>query len=590
MQVDSRTETALSDSYKGFSLVRLHGCLWAVPPFLDPEGLRRPGRLRSHPAILKASTRRRLEALIDGLEGGWRRPGPEFTESYEGLDVVRWGNALYAGRQDWESLNLDLDEELVRAGVIKGKTVEEVRQRIRTLKDAVPVEFAGWLPIYKYMGNCGKHPQFAHTATPPEGYRFVRSGPPEDPDAENRTGGLELLAQTVAAAVLALGLLVRPLFILLGAGPRVRFTSRWRLLVALTRLFFRLVKGGGKMWYVLRFLRSRHFSSQMLLADYRGLVFLASAPYTYNQNPWVIEIEDPTTLFFPFIQNGRTCDINASESPYFPIVKTLLESDQCKGIITHIRSTARLVPALFGSETIARKVHYIPLGVKTPERWQRHDIAEPEHINLLFINSWSQNPGNFQVRGGYDVLEAFSILHERYPQIRLTLRTNLLPVDEHYYRIIESGWVRVISRFLSTQEMEALHSESHIFLLPAARIHIVSVLQAMASGLVVVASDGWGIEEYINHERNGLIVKGRYGQTSWADEKAGMLREDYSPTHTADTEVVNGIVEAVSRLVEDHELRRRLGRAARKDVETLYSLRQWNEGLKKIFDQALSRE
>jgi glycosyltransferase involved in cell wall biosynthesis len=190
------------------------------------------------------------------------------------------------------------------------------------------------------------------------------------------------------------------------------------------------------------------------------------------------------------------------------------------------------------------------------------------------------------VRGGLDVLEAFAVLRKRYPQLRLTLRTALPALANHYHQILESGWVRVINRFLSAEEMASLHAESHIFLLPAARVHIVSLLQAMSYGLAVVGSDGWGMEEYLRHEHNGLVVKGRYGKTSWADEQAGVLREDYEPTFTADPAVVGGIVEAVSRLVEDRALRARLGRQARADVETKYTVAQWNEGLKEVFDRA----
>jgi glycosyltransferase involved in cell wall biosynthesis len=382
--------------------------------------------------------------------------------------------------------------------------------------------------------------------------------------------------------------MLRPLTAAFRRGPAVPLSSRLRLLAATVRLFFTLRRGGGGLLPVLRFLRSRNFPSQLLLADRRGLVFLTSAPYTYNQSPWVIEIEDPTTLFFPFVHNGMTSEMDLPDSPYFPIVRALLESAPCRAIVTHMRSTARLVATLFRSDAIARKVRYVPLGVKAPARWQRHDEPEPEYLNLLYINSWSQHPGNFQVRGGIDVLEAFSILRARYPHLRLTLRTSMIPLDEHYHRIIESGWVRVIDRFLTTEEMEALHAESHIFLLPAARVHIVSLLQAMAAGLAVVASDGWGFAEYLTHERNGLIVEGRYGKTSWADEEAGMLREDYEPTFSPDPVVVQGIVEAVSRLVEDHALRRRLGRTARHDVETTYSLDNWNQGLKEVFDRALA--
>ena len=251
----------------------------------------------------------------------------------------------------------------------------------------------------------------------------------------------------------------------------------------------------------------------------------------------------PTTLFYPHVQNGHTCGMSLAESPYFPIVKALLEADHCKAILTHMRSTAELVPALFQSEAIRKKVIYAPLGVRLPDRWQRHDPqAADEPIHLLFINSWCQVPENFYVRGGLDVLEAFAILRERYPQLRLTMRTALPTFSEHYMRIIESGWVRVINRFMSDEEMAALHAESHVFLLPAARVHIVSLLQAMSYGLAVVGSDGWGMEEYLEDERNGLVVRGRHGKASWADPQAGMLRENYEVMYTPDPEVVAGIV------------------------------------------------
>src|SRR5688572_18460791 len=120
---------------------------------------------------------------------------------------------------------------------------------------------------------------------------------------------------------------------------------------------------------------------------------------------------------------------------------------------------------------------------------------------------------------------------------------------------------------MTSEQMAALHADSHIFLLPAARVHIVSLLQAMSYGLAVVASDGWGIDEYLEHERNGLIVKGRYGIASWADTEAGLLREDYNVMHIPNPQIVEGIIESVSRLVEDQQLRARLGRTARADVE-----------------------
>jgi glycosyltransferase involved in cell wall biosynthesis len=601
MHVQSRRPKVLPNEFKhnGWTVVRWLGVFYGVPKHLDAELLVYRPRFRSHPAVLKAMTRSALLELIDRQED---IPTSVEEGSCEGYRLIRRGAVVHAVPRGAESVDLDVEEERRNAGVLSGPSVEDVRERLRMLRDSVPVEFAGWLPIYELMGNCGQHPQFAHTFSPPEGFYFTRTilANEHEPAQQVKRSWTSRLAGLILkganwvrvgsrTALLGLGKLFWPFVAVFLHGADVPLRQRLRLLGAFVRLFMTLRRGGGRLTYVLRFLHSRSFHSQILMAAPRRLVFLTSAPYTYNQNPWVIEIEDPTTLFFPFIHNGQTSIMNISESPYFPIVKALLESEQCRVILTHMRSTAELVPNLFKSEIIARKVRYYPLGVKLPRRWQQHNEEKPEQINLLFINSWSQHPGNFQVRGGLDVLEAFAILHKRYPHLRLTMRTSMIPLDDHYPRIIESGWVRVINRFMSVEEMEALHAESHIYLLPSARIHIVSLLQAMASGLAVVASDGWGINEYLTHEENGLIVKGRYGKTSWVDEQAGMLRETFEPMTSPDPEVVQGIVEAVSRLVEDDDLRRRLGRSARQEVETTYTLENWNQGLKEVFNSAVNR-
>jgi glycosyltransferase involved in cell wall biosynthesis len=357
-------------------------------------------------------------------------------------------------------------------------------------------------------------------------------------------------------------------------------------LVACVTLVLMLVRRTGRVGASLRFAHSRHFQSQALAPRGAGLVFLTSVPYTYGQNPWVIEIEDPSTLFFPFVRNGHTADVDVRRLPCFAAVKALLEADACRGIVTHMRSTAELLPALFGSECIARKVTYAPLGVRLPDTYQTHDEPDDAPINLLFTNSWHQMPECFFVRGGLDVLEAFTCSAAATRGSGLTVRSSLPKLSERHYRILESNWVRVIDRFVPAAEMARLQAESHIYLLPAARIHIVSVLQAMSYGQAVVVSDGWGMSECVEHGRTGLIVPGRAGKASWADPAAGMLREDYRPMHTSDPRVVAGLIESVSLLVEQRAVRRRLGSAAREEVATRFTPANWNAGLKAAFDRA----
>lgn len=123
-------------------------------------------------------------------------------------------------------------------------------------------------------------------------------------------------------------------------------------------------------------------------------------------------------------------------------------------------------------------------------------------MTILFTNSWHQGATNFYLRGGLDVLEAYSVLFPKYPGSRLVLRTRL-PVDlnERYRRIIDRCDVQVIDQFLSEPEMEGLFNSADIYVLPSARLHVVSVLQAMATGLAIIVSDGWGMAEYISYGR-----------------------------------------------------------------------------------------
>ena len=225
------------------------------------------------------------------------------------------------------------------------------------------------------------------------------------------------------------------------------------------------------------------------------------------------------------------------------------------------------------------------MGVRAPVHWQQHEPSPT--INLLFTNSWHQAAESFYLRGGLEVLEAFAALRPAYPELRLTLRTRL-PRDllPRYQAIIQQGGVTVLDEFLSATKLENLLLSSHVFLLPSARIHIMSVLQAMAYGLVPIVSDGWGMSEYVEHGKTGLVVSGRYGKVSWNDERNGMLRENYAPMYRCDPQVTQHVVNELSQLADDVELRREIGRNARRAVERQFSLARWNSGLKQVLDRA----
>jgi glycosyltransferase involved in cell wall biosynthesis len=406
--------------------------------------------------------------------------------------------------------------------------------------------YGGHLRPFKHVGQ---HPQFEHIRYPPPGYQFVSGGRPS-----------------------------------VKAGTRV--------LRSISELAWAATRNGSSLPALAKFIRSRSVRAQVEVPLDVSLAFLPSMPFIVGQVPWVIEIEDTTTLFVPFPRiDAKRVDPRLFgtggiyESGFLPAVKALLQSESCRGIITHVKSTAESIPFLFEDPTLAKKVFHIPLGMQ--HRIKRKTRAANKPLIILFTNSWHQGATSFYLRGGLDVLEAYSVISSKYPDVRLVLRTKLpSDLDERFRRIIDRFHVQVIDQFLSEPEMETLFNSAEVYVLPSARLHVVSVLQAMASGLAIIVSDGWGMTEYVAHGRNGLVVPGRYGHTSWMDGN-GMLRENYQPLFRPDPVVTDGLVEALSNLIEDAEIRKTLAETALDDIATRFSLERWNDALAATFDQAL---
>jgi glycosyltransferase involved in cell wall biosynthesis len=408
------------------------------------------------------------------------------------------------------------------------------------------VFYAGLLRPFKHVGH---HPQFDHIRRPPPGYEFV-------------TGGR--------------------------AGMRMAI----KVMRALVELVWQAIRNGSGPIDIGRFIQTRSIRAQLSVPSGISLAFLPSIPHTFGQVPWVIEIEDTTTLFAPFSRiAGKRLDprlfgtAGIYDSIFYPIVKALLEADNCRGVICHVRSTADSIPVLFRNPGLRSKVFHVPLGIekRAPRKTARPDAAP----TILFTNSWHQGATGFYLRGGLDVLEAYSRLSFKHPGLRLVIRSQLPDsLEPRYRRIIDRGHVQVVDQFISAEDMENLFADADIYVLPSARLHVVSILQAMAHGLALVVSDGWGIGEYVEDGKSGLMVSGRYGKCSWMDGN-GMLREYYKPLLATDENVVDGLVEKLSILINNRHRRRELGEAARKEIDQKFAIEHWNWGLAKAFDAAL---
>jgi hypothetical protein len=279
-QLRTRPTPTYPPTYNGYQIVRSRGRLFAVPPFLDVDDTIRRGAWTSHPAILSAATRADLETQIDSASIG--RVQPEVVGECKDYDIVRYRGNFFGVPKIAKQVDLDLHETRQLAGVIRARSALELRERICNLRESVPVEFAGWLPVFEVYGNCGRHPQFEHTSQPPAGYRFVCSAPGKKVVTPLWDRLLQLVTRMLAAVWMA----ARPLVSLFSFNTGIPFRDRVRVFGAFIRLMFSLLRSGAPLGAAMRFVRSRNYHSQFLLAKHRGLVFLTSMPYTYGQNPW----------------------------------------------------------------------------------------------------------------------------------------------------------------------------------------------------------------------------------------------------------------------------------------------------------------
>jgi len=364
----------------------------------------------------------------------------------------------------------------------------------------------------------------------------------------------------------------------------------WKWKAAMAGLALRSLANGARWSAILHFVTSREPNVNRRFRTPARASFVTSVPYVITPTPWVIEIEDSTSLFVPYARNGTTGAMHIRDLPAFPVVKSLLEQRHCRAVLTHIRSTAESLRTLFRSRTIDRKIVYCPLGFVPEQPISLRTVKGPnEPVHVLFSSSWHQNQVGFFVRGGVDLLEAFDRVAARDSRLHLTVRC-----------AIPGGWckdrfgelqakygrdrVRNLSAYLPPEEWRGLLLSSDIFALPAARIHVVSLLEAMAHGVTVLTSDGWAIEEYVTDRETGLLVTGRAGEVSWVDKATGMLREDYSSLYTPNETMVARLASALEELANDAGLRWNLAVQAQEAVRTRFTLERWNATLNEVFE------
>jgi glycosyltransferase involved in cell wall biosynthesis len=300
-----------------------------------------------------------------------------------------------------------------------------------------------------------------------------------------------------------------------------------------------------------------------------------------RDEPWVLDLpcEHVTNVVGGFRHFNR----------FRGLVKRVLTAHNCRRIIVSIEAGKKALEATLGSD-VAEKTDVVHWATSKKEFAK---TFTENKVKLLFVNS-GNIPGQFHTKGGKEALEAFSLLRKRYPHVEMVLRSDV--PSETRKRFEHAEGLRVMDRVVPWEELEREFMTADIFLLPAHLTPQVAFLDAMSYEVPVVTTDAWGSAEIVEDGRTGLLVH------DWplASHYERMLPRYFVPpvgsreyrdiVASTDAQMVEELVAKLSLLIEDAELRRRLGKAGRWEVEEgRFSLRQRNSRLKCVLDEAIDQ-
>lgn len=300
----------------------------------------------------------------------------------------------------------------------------------------------------------------------------------------------------------------------------------------------------------------------------------ATGHLVFRKERWVMDLEVVTQLTgysFPHLKRYRK------------LVERVLASEYSKKIICPFDIVAKTVLLNLDCRGFEDKIEVVPIAVR-----QRNFVkaSNKDKVKLLFIGSVNM-PRGFDTRGGKETLEAFVILTNRYPRLELVIRSDVPRNIKDRYQQVNN--IKFIDRVIPWSQMEEEFKSADIYLFPSYHSQFMATLDAMSYELPIIITDTWVNPELVEDGKTGFLIR--------KSEKIPDYVGNYIPPvgtpqfegawNTIDYKVVEELVEKTSILIENEELRRRMGKAGREKIESgKFSIENRNQMLKRIFDEA----
>lgn len=294
-------------------------------------------------------------------------------------------------------------------------------------------------------------------------------------------------------------------------------------------------------------------------------------------DPWVLEVEYASLVLGIDPKHLRR---------FKRTMERALASPSCRKIVCWAETGRRSLLHDMDASSFEHKIEVIHYAVPSRQFTKEYGTGK---VRLLFVGSGTTK-GGFEYRGGREVVAAFALLRQHYENIELVIRSDVPPDVRDRYSSVEG--LRIIDEFIPRDELDHLFRSADVFLIPSHNTSPMITLDAMSYELPVVTLDTWANPEYVEDGKTGLVARSSTklpyvypgtAQPNWA------AKEFVEAMRRPDPEVVQDLAAKIGRLIEDSELRRQMGKAARWEIEHgKSSLGHMNRRFAEVFDEAIA--
>ena len=305
----------------------------------------------------------------------------------------------------------------------------------------------------------------------------------------------------------------------------------------------------------------------------------ATGHLVFRKEPWIVDLEFVTQLTGYNIKHFKK---------YKKLIERVFASEYCQKIICWTEAGKKTVLANMNWEDFAHKIEVVPLAVRKKDFVKEYN--NKTKIKLLFVGS-ANIPREFEYKGGKEVLEAFVVLHRKYSNLELVIRSDVPKEIKTKYKGLDN--LRIIEKIIPWKQLEQEFKSADIFLFPSHHTPGLAILDAMSYELPVITTDVWANPELVTDGKTGFVIR--------KSEKLQYYVENFIPNwdyqsgsqfmkaiEIVDIKVVEELVGKTSILIENKELRRSMGKTGRGEIETgKFSIDKRNEKLKRVFDEVI---